>query len=81
MQKNAYMWEMVQDTAKVCINHNSKLYVWSSESAVILVAMATGVFETLHRSRQRLTSNAKNNVKSIAKITYFGLLQRTSVDT
>ena len=48
--------KMVRDGEKVTIDHLYETGVGLSESVVILVAMATGLGETLHRSPQ----NAEN---------------------
>ena len=49
MQKKAYNSEMLRNTAKVCIDHYLQTAGGLSESAVIMVVVAMGMGETLHR--------------------------------
>ena len=52
--------KMARDRAKVAIEHLQETGAGRSESTVILVTMAMGLGERLHRSRQRVVQNNTN---------------------
>ena len=54
LEKPANNSKTVRDREKVNVGQISETAVGLSKSAVILVAVATGMGETLHRLRQRL---------------------------